>query len=130
VTDQRDASAAQIKQTGVSSTNSPLWIVYLGLVLVLTVLVVGIIDDPQKVGLGAWKGYLFYWLFSLLSYLVPFGFFVARDLAVRSAAGWGYSTSKRLVSFLRIALLVFGMSVSTFFMFGLATDLATLSGEG
>lgn len=128
MTDPWDVDVPQVTAAPSTNTKSPLWIAFMGIGLVLTVLAAGILDDPAKIGLGAWKGYLFYWLLSLFAYLVPFGFFVMRDLAVRSAVGWRYSTSKQLVSTLRVTLLVLGMAVSSYFMFGLATDLATLTG--
>jgi hypothetical protein len=107
---------------------APWWIAATGFALVSAVLVAGFVIDPAKAGIGAWVGYLWLWIASLLAYLIPFGFFVLRDMQIRGSSRNGYRSSPSSVSAVRISLLVFGMTVSTFFMFGFATDLSTLTG--
>lgn len=107
---------------------APWWIAAVGFSLVSAVLIAGLIIDPAKTGIGAWVGYLWLWIASLLAYLIPFGIFVLRDMQIRGSSRNGYRSSASTVSAVRISLLVFGMTVSTFFMFGFATDLSTLTG--
>lgn len=112
------------------STSSPsaegkapwIWLI-LGASLLVVLLAISFFLKPS--GDGVAIGYTIYWLISLGAFLVPFGFFVTGDLKQRSNSVF-YYTNPKTVSKVRTIYLIFGLLVSTVFVYGLADELSRI----
>lgn len=99
--------------------------VWLILGVVVLFVLIGLSFFLKPSGDAVALGYLFYWLISLASFLVPFAFFVTGDLKQRSTSVF-YITNPKTVSTVRGIYLGFGLLVSTFFVYGLADELSRI----
>lgn len=98
------------------------WLVIgVGALVVLLVISFFLVPSGNSVALG----YFTYWLLSLTSFLVPFGFFVTGDLKAKTTSTY-YLTNSKTVSTMRALYLVFGLGVSTVFVYGLADELSRI----
>ena len=99
-----------------------IWLV-LGVSALLVLLALSFFLKPS--GDDVALGYLIYWIVSLAAFLIPFGFFVTGDLKQRSTSVFYYSNPKT-VSTVRGLYLVFGLLISTVFVYGLADELSRI----
>ena len=98
------------------------WLV-IGVVALIVLLGVSFFLVPS--GNSVALGYLAYWALSLAAFLVPFGFFVSGDLKAKTTSIF-YLTNPKTVSTMRALYLVFGLAVSTVFVYGLADELSRI----
>lgn len=97
-----------------------------GVVASILVFVVKLLVQPS--GDFAAVGHSLYWLLSLLAFLVPFAFFSIVDLKRQLVID--YPTHPKTVRTTKFAFLIFGLLVSLFHVYELATELSKLLNVG
>lgn len=128
VTGNDSGNGWETRQPPAFNGNSPegkapwFWLV-IGVVALVVLLALSFVLVPS--GNSAAIGYLAYWAVSLVSFLVPFGFFVHGDLKAKTTSIF-YLTNPKTVSTMRALYLVFGLAVSTVFVYGLADELSRI----
>lgn len=104
-----------------SKGKQPLSILFAGYAAAAVILVLGFLVKPS--GTSAWLPYLGFWVVSVLAYVVPFALFLlANGKVERNNASLVYS--RKAVNAARFGLLAFGLSVSVFISFFLATEIS------
>lgn len=103
-----------------SSSSAPwLWL-FIGAALTVVVFVISLFLKPEGIGPN-----LTYWFISMAAYLVPFVLFITSELKARSSSVY-YRTSASSVKMARAIYLVFGLLMSSFFVYAVADEISRI----